>query len=67
MRIRIATRGSKLSLIQTEIVMNMIRSVEPNVQFDVIIVRTTGDIVQDKLYTPLGLREFLRRRLTWRC
>ncbi len=67
MRIRIATRGSRLSLIQTEIIMNMIRRVEPNVQFDVIIVKTTGDIVQDKHYTLSALRGFLRRRLTWRC
>ncbi len=51
MRIRIATRGSRLSLIQTEIVMNMIRRVEPEVQFDIIVVRTTGDVIQDKHYT----------------
>lgn len=67
MRIRIATRGSRLSLIQTEIVMNMIRKVEPNVQFDVVIVRTTGDVIQDKHYTQLGLRAYSKRRLTWHC
>ncbi len=56
MRIRIATRGSRLSLIQTEIVMNMIRRVEPNVQFDVIIVRTTGDVIQDKPLYAIGVK-----------
>ncbi len=56
MRIRIATRGSRLSLIQTEIVMNMIRRVEPEVQFDIIVVRTTGDVIQDKPLYAIGVK-----------
>ncbi|ADN51123.1 hydroxymethylbilane synthase [Vulcanisaeta distributa] len=63
MRIRIATRGSRLSLIQTEIVMNMIRRVEPNVRFDVIIVRTTGDVIQDKPLYAIGVKGIFEKEV----
>jgi hydroxymethylbilane synthase len=63
MRIRIATRGSKLSLIQTRIVMDMIRRVEPNVQFDIVIVRTTGDIIQDKPLYAIGVKGIFEKEV----
>ena len=63
MRIRIATRGSKLSLIQTEIVMNMIRKVEPDVQFDVVIVKTTGDVIQDKPLYAIGVKGIFEKEV----
>ena len=63
MKIRIATRGSKLSLIQTRIVMDMIRKVEPNVQFEIITVRTTGDVVQDKPLYAIGVKGIFEKEV----
>jgi hydroxymethylbilane synthase len=54
MKIRVATRGSKLSLAQTEIVLNRIRRVRPDVEFELVIVKTRGDIHQDKPFTAIG-------------
>jgi hydroxymethylbilane synthase len=63
MRIRIATRGSKLSLIQTGIVMDMIRRIEPNIQFEIVIVKTTGDIVQDKPLYAIGVKGIFEKEV----
>ncbi len=48
MRVRVATRGSKLSLEQTRIALNHIRELYPNLEFEIITVKTTGDIERDK-------------------
>jgi len=41
--IRIATRGSKLALRQTEIVSDLLREVAPEIEIEVVTVRTIGD------------------------
>jgi len=56
MRIRVATRGSKLSLIQTELVLREIKRVAPWVEFDIVTIRTTGDVVQDKPLYAIGVK-----------
>ncbi|MGC8606212.1 MAG: hydroxymethylbilane synthase [Vulcanisaeta sp.] len=63
MKIRIATRGSRLSLIQSDIVMRMLRRVEPNIQFEVIIIRTTGDLVQDKPLYAIGTKGIFEKEV----
>ncbi|BEP17721.1 hydroxymethylbilane synthase [Pyrofollis japonicus] len=54
MKIRVATRGSKLSLAQTNIALNEIKKVAEDVEFEIVIVRTKGDIHQDKPFTAIG-------------
>ncbi len=54
MKIRVATRGSKLSLIQTQIALEHIRRVSPDTEFEIVIVKTKGDIHQDKAFTEIG-------------
>lgn len=56
MRIRVATRGSRLSLIQTELVIREIKRVAPWAEFDIVTVRTTGDVVQDKPLYAIGVK-----------
>ncbi|WP_054844299.1 hydroxymethylbilane synthase [Vulcanisaeta souniana] len=64
MRIRIATRGgSRLSLIQTGIVMNMIRRIEPSVQFEIKITKTTGDVIQDKPLYAIGVKGIFEKEV----
>ncbi|MEZ0247894.1 MAG: hydroxymethylbilane synthase [Thermoproteus sp.] len=56
MKIRVATRGSKLSLIQTEMFLNQIKSIEPDVEFEIITVKTSGDLAQDKPLYAIGVK-----------
>ena len=43
MNLIVGTRGSKLSLTQTNAVLNTIRDIHPEVKFEVKIVKTLGD------------------------
>src|SRR4030067_807968 len=43
MKLTVGTRGSKLSLTQTNAVLNTIRDIHPEVKFEVKIVKTLGD------------------------
>lgn len=51
--LRIATRGSKLALRQTEIVSELVRSVSPDIQIEVVTVSTKGD-VDARPYAEIG-------------
>ncbi|MEM4559126.1 MAG: hydroxymethylbilane synthase [Acidilobaceae archaeon] len=48
MKIRVATRGSRLSIIQSEIALDAIRSIYPQFEFEIITIKTRGDIENDK-------------------
>lgn len=50
--IRIGTRGSKLALLQTSMVKEEFRAVDPGVTTEVCVMKTTGDILAD---APLDL------------
>jgi len=49
---KVGTRGSKLALKQTEIVIERLREIHPDVEYTIKIIRTTGDNLWDK---PLHL------------
>ncbi|MEZ0319383.1 MAG: hydroxymethylbilane synthase [Pyrobaculum sp.] len=63
MKIRVATRGSKLSLIQTQELLDQIRAVEPSVEFEIKIVKTTGDVVQDKPLYQIGVKGIFEKEV----
>lgn len=63
MRIRVATRGSKLSLIQTEVLLESIKEVEPDVDFEIVVVKTTGDLVQDKPLYAIGVKGIFEKEV----
>ncbi len=50
-RIIIGTRGSKLALVQTEIVKSLLQKSNPDLTIDIRIIKTKGDIILD---TPLA-------------
>jgi hydroxymethylbilane synthase len=45
----VATRGSKLALIQTEILANNLRKLDPSLKCDIIKIKSSGDINKNKL------------------
>lgn len=63
MKIRVATRGSKLSLIQTEELLAQIKAVEPDVQFEIVVVKTTGDLIQDKPLFQIGVKGIFEKEV----
>ena len=54
MNIRIATRGSRLALCQSEIVRKKIMSLDPSARCELVIVRTAGDRNQHAPLHALG-------------
>lgn len=46
---RVVTRGSRLALIQTEIVANSLRKLYPTVKCDIVKIKSSGDINKNKL------------------
>jgi len=46
---RVATRGSKLALIQTEILAQKLRKLNPSLKCDIIKIKSSGDINKNKL------------------
>ncbi len=63
MRIRVATRGSRLSLLQTEEFLSQVRAVEPGVEFEVVVVKTTGDVIQDKPLYQIGVKGIFEKEV----
>ena len=54
MKLRVATRGSRLSLIQVEIAMEYARKAIPNLEYETVIVKTRGDVVRDRPLYAIG-------------
>lgn len=46
-RLLIGTRGSKLALVQTEQILEMIRKLEPDMKYEIVPIRTKGDKLHD--------------------
>jgi hydroxymethylbilane synthase len=63
MKIRVATRGSRLSLLQTEEFLSQVRAVEPGVEFELVVVKTTGDVIQDKPLYQIGVKGIFEREV----
>ena len=54
MRYRVGTRGSKLALAQTKQVIKKLKSAFPEDEFDVVIIKTTGDMDQKSRLDQIG-------------
>jgi hydroxymethylbilane synthase len=55
-RIVIASRGSQLAIRQTEILGDLLRSVEPGIQIEVLTVSTKGDEDKSRPFSALGTK-----------
>ena len=64
--VRVGTRGSRLALAQTELVLSRLRAVHPGVVFELVIVTTQGDANRAAPLAGMGLGVFvseIERRL----
>lgn len=53
-KIRIGTRGSKLALVQTELVVEALKHSHPEIDYEVVIIQTAGDKIIDKPLAEFG-------------
>ena len=64
MRLRVATRGSRLSLIQVKIAMDYLsQRLGERVDYELVIVRTKGDEVQDRPISQIGVKGVFEREV----
>lgn len=54
MKIRVGSRESVLAVRQSEIVMEYIKSKYPEIELELITMKTTGDIIQDRTLDKIG-------------
>ncbi|MDR2018268.1 MAG: hydroxymethylbilane synthase [Syntrophobacterales bacterium] len=59
----IGTRGSKLALKQTDMVMEQLKSFHPDLEFITKIIKTTGDIMLDKPLQSIGDKGFFVKEI----
>lgn len=52
--VRVGSRDSKLAVVQTEIVLNEIRKVHPEITFELVTMKTTGDKILDRNLDKVG-------------
>ncbi|MBR0597334.1 hydroxymethylbilane synthase [Sinanaerobacter chloroacetimidivorans] len=53
-KIRIGSRDSKLAVIQSELIMEMIRQAHPELELELITMKTTGDLILDRSLDKIG-------------
>lgn len=53
-RIRLGTRGSRLALWQAEQVAAALQSFEPDLEIEIVVIRTTGDRISDRRLADIG-------------
>lgn len=47
MKIKVGTRGSKLALTQSQQLLDLLSEKNPEVSFEIVIIKTKGDLIQD--------------------
>ncbi|WP_206460290.1 hydroxymethylbilane synthase [Anaerovorax sp. IOR16] len=53
-KIRIGSRESKLAVIQSQMVMDLIHQHHPEIELELVTMKTTGDIILDKTLDKIG-------------
>ncbi len=53
-KIRIGSRESKLAVIQSELVMKLIRQKHPEIELELVTMKTTGDVILDRTLDKIG-------------
>lgn len=53
-KIRIGTRGSRLALIQTELAVAALKKKYPEIEYEIVVIKTTGDKILDKPLLEFG-------------
>lgn len=63
MKIVVGTRGSKLALAQTNMVIDSIRKTNSNIEFEIKIIKTKGDIVKELPIDKIGGKEIFTKEI----
>ncbi len=64
MRLRVATRGSRLSLLQVRIAMGYLsQRLGESIDYELVVVRTKGDEVQDRPISQIGVKGVFEREV----
>ena len=63
MIVKIGTRGSRLSLIQTDSVIDMLRRINPDLEFQKVIIKTAGDVYREKSLYSFGAKGIFEREI----
>ena len=63
MKIRVGSRESRLAVIQSEIVMEAIRGAHPELQLELVTMKTTGDKILDRTLDKIGGKGLFVREL----
>lgn len=53
-KIRVGSRESKLAVIQTQLLIDQIKCVHPEIEFELITMKTTGDMILNKNLDKIG-------------
>ncbi len=54
MKIRVGSRESRLAVIQSQIVMEKIKEYNPDIELELVTMKTTGDIILDRTLDKIG-------------
>ena len=54
MKLRVGSRESKLAVIQSEIVIDAIRSWDPSIEVELVTMKTQGDRILDRNLDKIG-------------
>ena len=60
-KIKIGTRGSKLALIQTRLVINALKEANPGIVFEVDVIKSTGDMGRKLDIESHGVGELVKK------
>ncbi|MEW6222157.1 MAG: hydroxymethylbilane synthase [Candidatus Hadarchaeota archaeon] len=60
MELRIGTRGSKLALLQTQLVLKKLKKVVPNLEGEIMVIKTAGDVRRGKIVGGIFVNEINR-------
>lgn len=53
-KVKIGTRGSKLALAQTNSVIELLKKIAPDIQIEISVIKTSGDVMQDVSLLQIG-------------
>ena len=52
--VRIGSRDSKLAVMQTELMIHAVTKYHPEIQFELVTMKTTGDIILNQTLDKIG-------------
>lgn len=63
MKVVVGTRGSNLALSQTYLVIDMMKEIHPDIEFEVKVIKTKGDILKDLPIDQIGGKEIFVKEI----